>query len=326
MSKPSVYVTRLLPDEALVPLREQCEVEMNPGHSILSKAALLEKVKGKDAILVSHTAINADIIETISSKCRILASFGVGYNNIDVGAATKHGIYVSNNPDAVTGATADFTWALLLAAARRIVECDQYVRAGKKGWGPTNLLGAHVTGKTLGIVGGGRIGTAVGKRAKGFAMDILYTDVQANAAFEAATGGKFVDKKTLLQEADFISIHVPLLPSTHYYIGADEFKQMKKTAILINASRGEVVNEKALVKALQNNIIAGAGLDVFEREPELEPGLADLPNVILSPHAATSTLDTRIQQGEGCARNIFAALAGKMPPNCLNPEAKENQR
>lgn len=326
MSKPSVYVTRLLPDEALVPLREQCEVEMNSGHSILSKAALLEKVKGKDAILVSHTAINADIIETISSKCRILASFGVGYNNIDVGAATKHGIYVSNNPDAVTGATADFTWALLLAAARRIVECDQYVRAGKKGWGPTNLLGAHVTGKTLGIVGGGRIGTAVGKRAKGFAMDILYTDVQANAAFEAATGGKFVDKKTLLQEADFISIHVPLLPSTHYYIGADEFKQMKKTAILINASRGEVVNEKALVKALQNNIIAGAGLDVFEREPELEPGLADLPNVILSPHAATSTLDTRIQQGEGCARNIFAVLAGKMPPNCLNPEAKENQR
>lgn len=326
MSKPSVYVTRLLPDEALVPLREQCEVEMNSGHSILSKAALLEKVKGKDAILVSHTAINADIIETISPKCRILASFGVGYNNIDVGAATKHGIYVSNNPDAVTGATADFTWALLLAAARRIVECDQYVRAGKKGWGPTNLLGAHVTGKTLGIVGGGRIGTAVGKRAKGFAMDILYTDVQANAAFEAATGGKFVDKKTLLQEADFISIHVPLLPSTHYYIGADEFKQMKKTAILINASRGEVVNEKALVKALQNNIIAGAGLDVFEREPELEPGLADLPNVILSPHAATSTLDTRIQQGEGCARNIFAALAGKMPPNCLNPEAKENQR
>lgn len=326
MAKPSVYVTRLLPAEALAQLREHCEVEMNPGYSILSKAALLEKARGKDAILVSHTTIDADVIEAISPQCRILASFGVGYNNIDVGAATKHGIYVSNNPDAVTGATADFTWTLLLAAARRIVECDRYIRAGEKGWGPTNLLGAHVTGKTLGIIGGGRIGTAVGKRAQGFDMNILYTDIQANAAFEEATGGKFVDKQTLLQAADFISIHVPLLPATHHYIGAAELKQMKKTAILINAARGEVVNERALVAALQNNIIAGAGLDVFEREPELEPGLADLPNVVLSPHVGTSTLDTRIQQGEGCAKNILAALAGKIPPNCLNPAAKENHR
>lgn len=324
MSKPSVYVTRLLPDEALTMLRERCEVEMNPGFQILSQEELLKRVKGKDAVVVSHTTIDAQICEAVKSHCKILASFGVGYNNIDVSAATKQGIYVSNNPDAVTGATADLTWALLLAAARRIVECDRFVRAGKKEWGPTNLLGAHVSEKTLGIIGGGRIGTAVGKRAKGFDMNIIYTDIQASPAFEAATGAKFVDKQTLLEKADFISLHIPLLPSTFHFIGTAELGLMKNTAILINAARGEIIDEQALVKALSNGTIAGAGLDVFEDEPELAAGLAELPNVVLSPHVGTSTLYTRIKQGNGCAQNIFAVLDGKLPPNCLNPEAKVN--
>ncbi|MDR3561574.1 MAG: D-glycerate dehydrogenase [Negativicutes bacterium] len=322
MSKPSVYVTRLLPKEALVMLKERCEIEMNPGYDVLSKEDLLAKLKGRDAVLVSHTVIDEEICQAIKSHCKILAGYGVGYNNLDVPAATKHGIYVSNNPDAVTAATADLAWTLLLAAARRVVEADTYVRAGKKDWGPTTLMGTQVSGRTLGIIGGGRVGTAVGKRGKGFDMDIIYTDVQANPAFEEATGGRFVDKETLLKEADFISIHIPLLPSTRHFIGAGELKLMKKTAILINAARGPIVDEKALVEALQNRTIAGAGLDVFEREPELEPGLAELANVVLTPHIGTTTMDARIKQGECCARNIFAALDGKIPPNCLNPEAK----
>ena len=321
MSRPSVYVTRLLPEEALVMLRERCDIEMNPGYEILPKEELLAKLKGKDAVLVSHTAIDAAICQTVKVHCKILASYGVGYNNIDVDAATQQGIYVSNNPDAVTAATADLTWALLLAAARRIVESDRYVRSGKKDWGPTTLLGTQVSGKTLGIIGGGRVGTAVGKRAKGFDMNIIYTDVQASPAFEEATAGKFVDKETLLKESDYISIHVPLLPSTRHFIGDVELKLMKRTAILVNAARGPLVDEKALVQALRGGVIAGAGLDVFEREPELEPNLAELSNVVLTPHIGTSTMVARIMQGECCARNIFAALDGKIPPNCLNPEA-----
>ncbi|WP_378952954.1 2-hydroxyacid dehydrogenase [Pelosinus sp. sgz500959] len=324
MSKPSVYVTRLLPVETLVMLKERCDVEMNPGYEVLPKEELLAKLAGKDAVLVSHTEIDEEICQAIQSHCKILASYGVGYNNIDVDAATKYGMYVSNNPDAVTAATADLTWTLLLNAARRTIESDRYVRSGKKDWGPTNMLGTQVSGKTFGIVGGGRVGTAVGKRAKGFDMKIIYTDVQANPVFEEATGGAFVDKETLLKEADFISLHVPLLPATHHFIGANELKLMKKTAILVNAARGPLVDEKALVEALQNKTIAGAGLDVFEHEPDLEPELIELSNVVLTPHIGTSTMDARIQQGEGCARNIFAVLDGKMPPNCLNPKVKES--
>lgn len=325
MSKPSVYVTRLLPEETLAMLKERCHVEMNPGYDVLSKEELLEKLKGKDAVLVSHTEIDKEICKAIKSHCKMLASYGVGYNNIDIEAATKYGIYVSNNPDAVTSATADLTWALLLAASRRIVECDQYVRSGKKDWGPTNLLSTQVSGKTFGIIGSGRVGTAVGRRAKGFDMDIIYTDVKPNPAFEEATGGRFADKDTLLKEADHISIHVPLLPATHHYIGSDEFKLMKKTAILINAARGPLVDENALIEALQNGKIAGAGLDVFENEPELDPRLVRLPNVVLTPHVGTSTMHARMLQGEGCARNIFSALDGEIPANCLNPQAKKNQ-
>ncbi|MDF2499595.1 MAG: gyaR [Anaerosporomusa subterranea] len=325
MKKPNVYVTRPLPIESLALLKERCEVEMNPENSQLSKAELLAQLKGRDAIVVSGTTIDEEICEAIKTHCKILASYGVGYNNINVDAATRHGIYVTNNPGVVTDATADLAWMLLMAAARRVVECDRYVRSEKKDWGPMNLLGTQVSGKTLGIVGGGRIGMAVGQRAKGFKMTILYTDVQANPAFEESTGGKFVDKETLVKEADFISLHVPLLASTKHFISGSELKLMKKTAILINASRGAVVDEKALVEALRSGEIAAAGLDTFEREPELEPGLAELSNVVLTPHIGTSTLDTRIQMGEGCAKNIFAALDGQLPPNCLNPEAKSNR-
>ncbi|SFL97828.1 2-hydroxyacid dehydrogenase [Pelosinus propionicus] len=322
MVKPKVYVTRLLLEDSLALLKERCEVEMNPGFKILPKKEFLEKVRDKDAILVSHTPIDAEICEAIKSHCKILATNGVGYNNVDVEAATKCGIWVTNNPEAVKGSTADFTWALILSTARRIVECDQFVRAGRKDWGPLNLLGAQVSEKTIGIIGAGRVGTAVGKRAVGFDVEILYTDVAPSATFEAATNGRYVDMETLLKNADFVTLHVPSLPSTHHLIGREELNMMKPTAILINVARGDVVDEAALLEALRDGTIAGAGLDVFEREPEITPGLAELPNVVLAPHVATATKYTRIKQGEASARNIFAALDGKIPANCLNPEAK----
>jgi len=322
MSKPSVFVTRALPEEAFALLRERCEVEISTG--VLSKEELMEKLKGRDAVMVvSGTSIDEEICQAIKSHCKIIAVHGVGYNNVDVSAATKHGILVSFTPDVVTDATADLAFTLLAATARRIVECDEFVRSGRKGWGPTNLIGTQISGKTMGIIGGGRIGGAVAQRAKGFNMNIIYTDIQVNPEFEKHCGGQFVDRETLLKEADFISLHVPLLPSTRHYISTNEFKLMKKTAILVNASRGPVIDEKALIEALRTGQIAGAGLDVFEHEPQVEPGLVDLPNVVLTPHIGTSTLDTRIDMGNACARSIFAAFDGEIPPNCLNPKTKK---
>jgi len=325
MTKPAVYVTRPLPIESLQLLKERCDVEMEADPRPLPKEELLAKLRGRDAMLVTGTKIDEEICQTIKLKCKILANYGVGYDNIDVTAATKCGIFVTNNPGAVTDATADLTFALILAVARRIVECDGYVRSGRKDWGPNLLLGTEVSGKTIGIVGGGRIGTAVGQRAKGFNMHIIYTDIKPNPVFEKATSGRFVDKESLLRGADFITLHVPKLPSTYHYIGPSELKLMKKNAILVNASRGPVVDEKALTAALQSGEIRGAGLDVFEREPELEPGLVQLSNVVLTHHIGTSTMDTRIKMGEACARSIFAALDGQVPPNCVNPEAKSNR-
>jgi len=325
MAKQSVYITSTLPLEVLSLFTEQYDAEMRGDPWPLPRAELLEKLKARDAVLVVATRIDDEICRAVKDRCRILANYGVGYNNIDVEAATKNGIYVTNTPDVVTGATADLTWALLLATARRVVESDKFVRSGDKGWGPVILMGAQVYGKSLGIFGGGRIGLAVGKRARGFDMKVIYTDLQSSQAFEAATGGVFVDKQTLLKTADFISIHTPLLPTTRHLIDGDALKLMKKTAILVNAARGPIVDEKALVKSLQAGVIRGAGLDVYENEPTLEPGLADLPNVVLMPHLGTQTLDTRVEMGVLCAKNIHAALAGQVPPNCLNPEAAANR-
>jgi lactate dehydrogenase-like 2-hydroxyacid dehydrogenase len=325
MTKRSVYITNTLPVEVFDLFKEQCDAEMRRDPWPLPRAELLHKLKARDAILVVATTIDEEICHAVKDHCRILSNYGVGYNNIDVDAATKNGIYVTNTPDVVTGATADLTWALLLATARRVVESDKFVRSGDKGWGPTILMGAQVCGKTLGIIGGGRIGLAVGKRARGFDMKVIYTDVQPSTAFETETGGVFVDRLTLLKTADFISIHTPLLPTTRHLIDTDALNLMKKTAILVNAARGPIVSEKALVKALQTGVIRGAGLDVFENEPTLEPGLADLPNVVLMPHLGTQTLDTRIEMGMLCAKNIFAALDGQVPSNCINPEAAANR-
>jgi glyoxylate reductase len=325
MTKPNIYITRPLPVQGL-DLLSECNVEMNGEDRGLTKDEFLAKIKDRDAVLVVSNTIDEGICRAVKSKCKIFANYGVGYNHIDVESATRHGIYVSYTPDVVTDATADLSWALLLATARRIVECDTFVRSGKKVWSPMNLMGTQVTGKTLGIIGGGRIGQAVALRAQGFRMNVIYTDIQKMPAFEAATAGKFVDKDTLLKSADFISVHVPLLPSTRHLLGAKEFKLMKKTAILINAARGPIVDEKALVEALREGQFAGAGLDVFEQEPDLMDGLSELPNVVLAPHVGTSTTEIRIEMAVVCAKNIIAAMSNQIPPNCLNPQAKSNKK
>lgn len=320
----NVYVTREIPKPALDLLARHCEMEVNPDDRVLSRAELLEKVKGRDGVLCLLTdTIDAEVLDAAQGAV-MFANYAVGFNNIDVKAATERGILISNTPGVLTETTADMAWALLFATARRVAESDKYTREGKfKGWGPLDFLGQEVTGKTLGVVGGGRIGSSFARKAKGFDMTILYNDVAPNAEFEALTGGKFVDLETLLREADFVSLHVPLMPETKHLIGAQEFKMMKKSAILINTSRGPVVDEIALVQALQEGEIWGAGLDVYEWEPELAPGLAELANAVICPHIASATFETRTKMGMMAVENLLAGLRGEMPPNCLNPEAKK---
>jgi glyoxylate reductase len=323
MDKATVVLSRWLPDSFTDSLEEHCRIVRPAVDTAFTREELLAAVKDCDAILAVGDRIDEAVCAAAAPTCRVVANFGVGYNNIDVPAATAHGMWVTNTPDVVTDATADLAWALLLAAARRLGECDRLTRAGQwKSWGPLFMLGRDVTGATLGIVGGGRIGLAMAKRALGFNMDILYTANSPKADFEKATGGRFVDLPTLLRSADFVSLHVPLTDTTHHLIGAPELAMMKKTAILVNTARGPVVDERALVAALENGTIAGAGLDVFENEPQIEPGLLKLDNVVLAPHVGSATLETRTGIARMACRNILAALRNELPPNCLNPQAR----
>ncbi|MDF2499667.1 MAG: lactate dehydrogenase-like oxidoreductase [Anaerosporomusa subterranea] len=327
----NVYVTRMLPQPAIDLLKEHCDVEINPDDRVLSHEELLAKVKGRDAVLCLLTdTIDDEVFAAAGSQCKLFANYAVGFNNVDIEAATKRGVMVSNTPDVLTDATADLAWTLLFSVARRVVESDKFLRDGKfQGWGPMLLLGRDITGKTLGVIGTGRIGGNFAKKAKGFGMKILYNDVAPNLQFEAETGGVYVDKETLLKTADFISVHVPLLPSTRHLISTNEFKLMKPTAILINTSRGPVVDEKALAYALQTNEIWGAGLDVFENEPAVEPGLLECENAVLLPHVASATIDTRTNMGLIAVRNILAAMQGEVPPTLVNIEvlrAKESNK
>ena len=322
----NVYVTNEIPKPALDMLEEHCDMEVNRTGQVLTKPQLLEKVKGRDAVLSLLTdPIDPEVMDA-AKGAKIFANYAVGYNNIDIPSATERGIMVSNTPGVLTDTTAEMTWALLFSVARRVVESDKYTRAGKyKGWGPLLFLGQDVMNKTLGVIGAGRIGLSFAKRAKAFDMTVLYSDVVANPQFEQETGGKFVSLETLLKESDFVSIHTPLLPETQHLIGDAEFKLMKETAILINTSRGPVVHEAALVKALQSGEIWGAGLDVYEDEPQFSKGLLELDNAILCPHIASATIDTRTKMGTIAVSNIIAAMRGELPPNCLNPEVYKSK-
>ena len=322
MKRQSVYVTRMIPQENLEELQRHFDVEVNPDDRALTRDELKQKVKGRDAVLSILTdTIDGEVLDAAGPQCRIVANFAVGYNNFDLAAATQRGVILTNTPGVLDDATATLTMTLLLACARRLVEADNFVRAKKwRGWAPLFFIGLDVDGKTLGIAGLGRIGKNVARKARAFDMNILYSDVRRDEAFERETGARPVDKETLLRESDFLSLHVPLLPETKHYIGARELRSMKRTAVLINASRGPVVDEKALVAALREKVIWGAGLDVFEDEPALAPGLAELENVVIVPHIASGTIETRRRMGEIAVRNIVKVLGGEAPDTCVNPE------
>lgn len=322
MDKKKVYITRRIPDEAIEILEEHFIVEINLQDRVLTREELLEKVKGMDAVLCLITDnIDVEVLEAASDKCKIFANYGVGYNNIDVTAATQRGIIITNTPGVLDDATADLAWTLLMVVSRRIVAADKFTRNGAfQSWDPMMFLGRDITGKTLGLIGAGRIGANFAKKAKAFDMKILYTGLRHNYKIEEELGAIFVDKETLLKEADFVSLHVPLLPSTTHYIGEKEFSLMKNTSVIVNTSRGPVIDEKALVKALKQGEIWGAGLDVYENEPDIEPELLDMYNVTIVPHIASATMETRSNMGLIAAKNIIKVLQGEKPDTCVNSE------
>ncbi|MFW6162077.1 MAG: 2-hydroxyacid dehydrogenase [Planctomycetota bacterium] len=318
----SVYITRRIPQPGIDLVTEAVEtVDVNPHDRVLTHEELVEGVRGRDGVLCLLTdTVDAAVLDA-AQGCRIFANYAVGYNNIDVEAATQRGIAVTNTPGVLTDATADLTWALLMTTARRLVEGDQFTRAGRfDGWAPMLFLGGDISGRTLGIVGAGRIGTAVALRSRGFRMRVLYFDRTQNEALEQAVGAERVELDTLLAEADFVCVHVDLNETTRHLIGAAELGRMKPSAYLINTSRGPVIDEAALVEALRGGEIAGAGLDVFEDEPTLAPGLAELPNVVVPPHLGSATIGTRTRMATLAATNLVARLRGERPPNIVNPE------
>ncbi len=264
-----------------------------------------------------HDRVDRELIDC-AEGVRVFSNFAVGFNNIDLDACREKGIRVTNTPGVLTDATADLAWSLLLGAARRLSEADAFVRSGRfTGWGPTMLLGADVTGRTLGIIGAGRIGRAVAERASGFRMRLLVhgrPGSSPNPDWTEKLGAEWVDLPALLEGSDFVSIHCPYTPATHHLLGEKEFRRMKPGAILINTARGPVVDEKALVAALKEGVIGAAGLDVYEEEPRLAPGLADLPNTVLLPHLGSATVGTREAMARLAAENLIAVLKGQEPP------------
>ncbi len=320
--RPRILITRTLPEDALALARAGATVDLHASPEPLPKRDLIARLKDKAGVVCLITdTIDAEVLGS-APGLKVVADVAVGYNNVDVAAATARGIVVTNTPEVLTETTADFAWVLLMAAARRVAEADQYVRAGKfTQWQWELLWGADVHGKTLGILGFGRIGRAMARRARGFAMRVLYHDaVRADAAAERELGATYVDKATLLKESDFVTLHTPLTAETRHLIGAAELRQMKRTAYLINAARGPIVSEADLVQALREGWIAGAGLDVYEEEPKVHPGLLSLPTVVLAPHIASASHETRLKMATLAVENCLAVLAGKAPPTPVNPE------
>ncbi len=315
-----VLVTGKLPDEVVSMIRKEHVVLANEVMRPMPREEIIEKMTGVDGLLSMVTdRIDEELMDR-APNLRMIANYGVGYDNIDVGAATARGIWVSNTPGVLTDATADLTFTLILAIARRVVQGDRRTRSGEfKFWAPLLFLGSEVSGKTLGIIGLGQIGQAVARRACGFNMPILYHNRRKiDQDAERQLNATYSDLKMLLAGSDFVTLHVNLSEQTRHLIGKEELALMKPTAFFINASRGPVVDERALVEALKAGTIAGAGLDVYENEPALTPGLIDLENVVLSPHLGSATLETRTAMALLATENLLAGLAGIRPPNCLN--------
>ena len=313
-----VYVSRRLPPTVMEALGKICAYDVNPEDRPASKDELINGVKNYFAVIsMLSDSIDADVLSHAGQDLKLISNYGVGFNNVDVKFANQKGIYVTNTPDVLNDATADLAWALLFGAARQVIECDRIVRNESFAWAPEYMLGYDVTGKTLGIIGAGRIGSNFGRKAiKGFNMKVIYYG-RHNTPELDELGAKRVSLDELLSESDYISLHVPLTPETKHLIGANELAKMKRTAILINTSRGPVIDEKALAEALKNHVIAAAGLDVYEREPEVEESLKGLKNVTLAPHVGSATFDTRTNMGLMIVRNIQAVIEGNEPPNMV---------
>ncbi len=316
-----VYITQRIPEVGIKMLQDKgYEVDVNPEDRILTKAELITALRAKpyDAVLCLLTnPIDGEVFDACPTA-KIFANYAVGYNNINVAEATKRGVTITNTPGALTDSVAEHTVALIISVALRIVEADKYLREGKfHGWEPLGFLGLDMKGKTVGILGAGRIGFRVGQiLRKGFDMNIIYYDVKKNDIFEKDLDAKFFESpEEMIKASDVVSVHVPLMDSTKHLINAERLAMMKPTAYLVNTSRGPVVDEVALVEALKNKTIAGAGLDVFENEPNLAPGLADLPNIVITPHIASATKPAREGMAVLAAQNIVDFLEGKVPAN-----------
>lgn len=317
MSSLVVAVTRKIPDEGLALLKEKYAVRLNPHDRVLQGQELLRLAKDSSAILCLLTdKIDETVLAAAGPKLKIVANYAVGFDNIDLSAAKKRGVIVTNTPNVLTEAVAEHTFALLLGVARRILESDQFIRSGRyRGWAPELLLGRELQGKTMGILGLGRIGSRVAEiAALGFGMKVVYYDQgRTNRELKAKLGAEAVTFRKLLTGADVISLHVPLTPKTRHLIGRTELASMKRTCILLNTSRGPVVDEKALAHALARRTIWGAGLDVFESEPKIAKALKKLPNVVLTPHTASATEEARAAMAVLAAKNIIAVLDGGHP-------------
>lgn len=315
------FLTRRLPPAAMDIAARIGEISFSDEDRPLAQDELIAAARDADGILTLLTeTVDRGVLEALP-RLKVVANCAVGFNNIDVAACSERGILVTNTPGVLTETTADFAWTLLMATARRIVEADEYLRAGKfRAWGLMLFTSADIYAKTLGIVGFGRIGQAVARRASGFGMRVLYAD-SADSPEAAALGAERVPLAELLGEADYVTLHVPYMPETHHLIGEREFSLMKPGAFIINTARGAVIDEAALVRALESGHLGGAGLDVFEHEPAVTPALIAMKNVVLAPHIASASVATRTQMAVMAATNLTEALSGRRPPNLVNPEA-----
>jgi lactate dehydrogenase-like 2-hydroxyacid dehydrogenase len=322
--KPRILVTREVFDETIAYLEQHCEVESNQADVALDPERLKMRIADKQGLMCALTdRVGAAVLDA-AHELKVVANIAVGYNNIDLPACTARGVMATNTPGVLDDSTADLAWALMLAAARRITEVERYIRQGEwKGWRLKQWLGIDVHHATLGIVGMGRIGQVIARRASGFDMQVLYHNrKRIDASIEQRLNATYASLDDLLERSDFVVLQVPYSPETHHLIGAKQMKLMKPTAILVNSTRGGVVDDAALIEALRDGTIRAAGLDVFENEPELNPAFLQLDNVALAPHIGSSTEATRRAMAMTAAKNLVAALTGATPPNLLNPEAR----
>jgi glyoxylate reductase len=326
MSK--IFVTRRIPGEALSKLEEGNEVVVSSFDRVLTSQEIIDQAKDADAILsLLHDKITAELLDSLPTV-KVISNYAVGFDNVDVEAATERGIVVTNTPsEEVNEAVAEFAWSMMLALSRRLVEGDEYGRKGAyHGWEPEMFLGRDVYGKTLGIVGLGRIGSNVARRAAGFKMKVLYTERDRNEEKERELGIEYADLNTLLAQSDYVSLHVPLTDETRHMINEENLKLMKPTAYLINTARGQVIEEHALARALREGKLAGAALDVHENEPQMNPEMMQMENTILTPHIASATVEVREKMTAQAVDNILKVLGGEQPENFVNPEVWEKRR